>query len=225
MAKKSFAVIGLGQFGRAIVEELVDNGRDVIAIDSDRDAVKRMGGILSTCFVADSTDETALKELGIKDVDAAIVAFGSNKEASVLTTVVLRELGVKQIIVRVDDDYYSSIVKKLGATEIISPQKAAGVALANRLGNIDYRDYYKLDEKYSVISILINSLFVPTTLLDLNPKGKYGVNVVLVSRAGNKSFVPGGNDMLLPNDTCFVVGTAKEIRSFREAINGKKVGK
>ena len=222
MAKKSFAVIGLGQFGRAIVEELIDNGRDVIAIDYDKEAVKRISGILSTCFVADSTDEIALKDLGIKDVDAAIIAYGSNKEASVLTTVVLRELGVKQIIVRVDDDYYASIIKKLGATEIISPQKAAGVALANRLGNIDYRDFYKLDEKYSIISILINPSFVPETLIELNPKVKYGVNIVLIIRNG-KSFVPGGNDAILPDDTCFVVGTQKEIRAFREAVNGKKV--
>lgn len=221
MAKKSFAVIGLGQFGRAIVEELVDNGRDVIAIDSDKEAVSRVSGILSTCFIADSTDEIALKDLGIKDVDAAIVAFGSDKEASVLTTVVLRELGIKQIIVRVDDDYYAPIIKKLGATEIISPQKAAGVALANRLGNIDYRDFYKLDDKYSIISILINPSFVPQTLLELNPKMKFGVNVVLIIRNG-KSFVPGGNDTILPDDTCFVVGTAKEIRNFREAVNGKR---
>ena len=221
MAKKSFAVIGLGQFGRSIVEELVENGRDVIAIDSDKEAVVKMSGILSTCFVADATDEQALKELGIKDVDAAIVAFGDNKEASVLTTVVLRELGVKQIIVRVDDDYYASIIKKLGATEIISPQKAAGVALANRLGNIDFRDFYKLDDKYSVISILINPSYVPETLTELKPKVKYGVNIVLVTRNG-KSFVPGGNDSLLPDDTCFVVGTAKEIKAFREAVNGKK---
>lgn len=222
MAKKSFAVIGLGQFGRSIVEELVDNGRDVIAIDSDKEAVKRLSGLVSTCFIADSTDEIALKELGLKDVDAAIVAFGSNKEASVLTTVVLREIGVKQIIVRVDDDYYAPIIKKLGATEIISPQKAAGVALANRLGNIDYRDFYKLDEKYSIISILINPSFVPQTLVELNPRVKFGVNIVLVTRNG-RSFVPGGNDALLPDDTCFVIGTAKEIRSFREAVNGKKV--
>ena len=222
MAKKiSVAVLGLGQFGRAIVEELVENGRDVIAIDSDKEAVVKMSGILSTCFVADATDEQALKELGIKDVDAAIVAFGNNKEASVLTTVVLRELGVKQIIVRVDDDYYASIIKKLGATEIISPQKAAGLSLANRLGNIDYKDFYKLDDKYSVISILINPSYVPETLIELNPKVKFGVNIVLVTR-NCKSFVPGGNDSLLPDDTCFVVGTAKEIRQFREAINGKK---
>ena len=224
MAKKSFAVIGLGQFGRSIVKELADNGMDVIAIDINEDIAKEVAAELSTTFIADSTDEKALKELGIGDVDAAIVAFGDNQEASVLTTVILRELGVKNIIVRVDDDYYVPIMKKLGATEVITPQKAAGSALANRIGNEDFQEYYKLDAKYSVVSIIINPGFFPQTLKDMNPKNVYGVNIVLIKRA-NKSFVPGGNDSLLPDDIVYVVGTTKEIYAFREAINGSKAKK
>ena len=224
MAKKSFAVIGLGQFGISIVEELVGNGADVIAIDSDEEAVKRISGLLPTVAVANSTDDEALKDLGIKDVDAAIVAYGSHIEASILTTVILRELGVKTIIVRVDDAYYMPIMKKLGATEVIMPQKAAGIALANRLGNEDYKDFYKLDDKYSVVSIVINNAYVPEQLKDLSLKDKYGVNIVLIMRNG-RSFVPGGQDSLLPEDTIFVVGGTKEIRNFREAINGVKRGR
>ena len=198
MAKKSFAVIGLGQFGISIVEELVDNGMDVIAIDSEEEAVKKISSLLPTVAVANSTDEEALKELGIKDVDAAIVAFGSHIDA-----------------------YYMPIMKKLGATEVIMPQKAAGVALANRLGNEDFKDFYKLDDKFSVVSIVVNSAYVPEQLKDLATKDKYGVNVVLIMRNG-RSFVPGGNDSLLPDDTIFVVGGTKDIRNFREAINGVK---
>ena len=221
MASKSFAVIGLGQFGRALVDELLENGMDVIAIDTSEEAINKVSKYLPTAFVADSTDEQALKELGIKDVDAAIVAYGGNKEASVLTTVILREMGVEQIIVRVDDDYYVPIMKKLGATDVITPQKAAGAALANRLGNEDYKDFYRLDAKYSVISIVINPGFIPVTLKELNCKEIYGVSIVLVIR-NNKSFVPGGNDSLLPDDTIFVVGTTREIKDFREEINGHK---
>ena len=216
MSKKSFAVIGLGQFGISVVEELVGNGMDVIAIDSDEEAVKKISNLLPTVAVANATDEESLKELGIKDVDAAIVAFGSHIEASILTTVILKELGVKSIIVRVDDTYYQSILKKLGATEVIMPQKAAGIALANRLGNEDFKDFYKLDDKYSVVSIVINTAFVPQQLRELSSKDKYGVSVVLINRNG-RSFVPGGNDSLLPDDTIFVVGGNKEIRDFREA--------
>lgn len=224
MAHKSFAVIGLGQFGRSVVYELVDNGMDVIAIDNDPEVTNEVGKILPTTFIADSTDEKALRELGVDDVDAAIVAFGENQEASVLTTVILRELGIKSIIVRVDNDYYVPIMKKIGATEVITPQKAAGTALANRIGNEDYQDYYKLDDKYSVVSIIVNPGFFPITLKEMNPKNVYGVNLVLIRR-GNRSFVPGGNDSVLPDDTVYVVGTAKEIATFREAINGKKAKK
>ena len=221
MAKKSFAVIGLGQFGISVVEELVDNGMDVIAIDSNEEAVKKISALLPTVAVANATDDEALKELGIKDVDAAIVAFGSHIESSVLTTVILKELGVKSIIVRADDPYYVPILKKLGATEVIMPQKAAGIALANRLGNEDFKDFYKLDDKYSVVSIAINSAYVPQQLKDMFSKDKYGVNIVLIMRNG-RSFVPGGNDSILPDDTIFVVGGTKEIRAFREAVNGTK---
>ena len=221
MAHKSFAVIGLGQFGRAVVHELVDNKMDVIAIDVNEEVANEVGAELPTTFIADSTDEKALREIGINDVDAAIVAFGDNQQASVLTTVILRELGVKNIIVRVDDDYYVPIMKKLGATEVITPQKAAGAALANRIGNEDFQDFYKLDNKYSIVSIIVNPAFVPITLKEMSPKTFFGVNLVLIKRGG-KSFVPGGTDSLLPDDTVFVVGTAKEIATFRESINGKR---
>ena len=221
MAHKSFAVIGLGQFGRSVVKELVDNGMDVIALDNNEEIAKEVANDLPTTFIADSTDEKALKELGIGEVDAAIIAFGDNQEASVLTTVILRELGVKNIIVRVDDDYYIPIMKKLGATEVISPQKTAGTALANRIGNEDFQDYYKLDTKYSVVSIMINHGFLTMNLNDMNPKNVYGVNIVLIRR-GSKSFVPGGHVSLLPDDTVYVVGTSKENSAFREANNGNK---
>ena len=222
MAKaKSFAVIGIGQFGRSVVEELIDLGMDVVAIDKDEAAIKKVSNILPTSYVADSSDEQALRELGIKDVEYAIVAFGSNQEASVLTTVLLKDMGVSHVIVRVDDDSYVPIMKKLGATEVITPQKAAGAALANRLGNDDYKDFYKLDDKYSVVSIIVNPGFVPKQLKDMNSKNLYGVNIVLIRRK-NSSFVPGGNDSILPDDMIYVVGTNKEVKAFRESINGKQ---
>ena len=222
MAKaKSFAVIGIGQFGRSVVEELIDLGMDVVAIDKDEAAIKKVSNILPTSYVADSSDEQALRELGIKDVEYAIVAFGSNQEASVLTTVLLKDMGVSHVIVRVDDDSYVPIMKKLGATEVITPQKAAGAALANRLGNDDYKDFYKLDDQYSVVSIIVNPGFVPKQLKDMNSKNLYGVNIVLIRRK-NSSFVPGGNDSILPDDMIYVVGTNKEVKAFRESINGKQ---
>lgn len=225
MAKKSYAVIGLGQFGTAVLEQLIENGADVIAIDNSEEAVKKVSNKLTTAFIADSTEEGVLKNLGVGDVDTAIVAFGENDKATILTTVILRELGVRHIIVRVDNEYYVPIMKKLGASEVVSPQKSAGASLANRLGSFDYKDFYKLDRKYSVVSIMVNQAFIPATIMELKPKEKYGVNVLLVVRQDGKSFVPGGSDRILPGDTVFVVGTNKTINDFRAGINEKRTKK
>ncbi len=223
MAKKSsFAVLGLGKFGSTIVEELVKLGKDVIAIDRDETQTKRLSGILPTVFIADATDEEALIELGLKDVKTAIVAFGNNVEASILTTVLLKDLGVEHIITRVDDEHYSRIVKKIGADEVITPQLTAGISIANRLNNSeDVVDYYKLAGKYSILQIKVSEKFVATKLKDLRLRKLYGVNIVLITR-GKKDFVPDGDDSLLPKDIVHVVGTEKELSGFNDFINPKK---
>lgn len=219
MAKKiSVAVLGLGQFGRAIVEELVNNGMDVIAIDTDEEAVRKIAPLLPTAFIADSTNDDALKELGIDSVDVAIVAFGGNQEASVLTTILLKELGVKRIVVRVDNEQYAKVLLKLGASEIIAPQKMAGESLANRIWNDDYKDFYKLDDKYSIVSIKVDENYPGSTIVDMNPNFKYGVSIVLIVRNGH-SFVPSGRDSILANDDIFCVGTTKDIQRFGLALN------
>ena len=221
MAKESYAVIGLGQFGVSIVNELIALGKDVIALDNDAEQVKRISDVLPTAFVADSTDEVALEQVGLKDVDYVVIAFGDNLEATILTTVLIRDMGIEHIIVRVDNPQYINIIKKLGAEEIISPQQAAGIALANRIGNEDYKDFYKLDKKYSIVSIEVNKDFQPRNLQEMNAKNLFGISVVLIKR-DNNSFVPSGRDSILPGDNMFIVGTRKEVRAFREAINGKK---
>lgn len=221
MAKKLIAVIGLGQFGKAIVEELVENGNDVLAIDSDAERVASIKNILPTVAIADSTNELALTELGFKDVDIAIIAIGAAIDASIVTTALLRDLGVPKILVRVDNDYYIPILLKIGATEVITPQKAAGVGLANRIIDDDYRDFYALDNKYSIVSIEVSENFEPISLMDANPKGNYNVAIVLIKRNG-KSFVPGGSDYILARDWVYTVGTKKDIESFASFVGAER---
>jgi len=220
MARKTTAILGLGQFGMSLVEELLASGQDVIAIDKDENKVKRLGKVLSTAFVANSTDEIALKELKVKDADAAIVTYGSDIESSILTTVLLKELGIKRIIVRVDDDHYVNIIKKLGADEIIQPLITAGADLASRLYIKDLKDLYALDDKYSIVLMDVNPKFEAKKISALNSKNLYGVNIVLIIRNGT-SIVPGGNDSVMPGDSIYVVGTQKEIDAFKLSINGK----
>lgn len=216
--KKTFAVFGLGQFGMSIVEELASHDADVIAIDMDESRVKKASTFIPTVFIADATDEKALKELDIPNIDHAIVAYGNNIQASILTTVILVEMGIKHLTVRVDNEYYIPVLKKLGAHEVIAPQRMAGKGLANRLENESFVDYYSLGNNFSVVKVLINDNYTPQSIAVLNPRNTYGVNLILISR-GNQTFAPKATDFIEPNDIIFVVGKTKDIEKFNRALN------
>ena len=157
--RRSYLVIGLGQFGLSIVEELVKLDRDVTAIDIDSKAIEKVADLIPTAFVADSTDEQSLREIGVEEFTNAIVCYGDNDVASILTTALLKDLGVEHITVRMDNDVYIDIIKKLGADEIVTPQRLAGVGLANRIGNEDFLDYYNLGGTFSVVKLQFVMIF------------------------------------------------------------------
>ncbi len=217
--KKTFAVFGLGQFGMSIVEELAMHDADVIAIDMDEARVKKASTYIPTVFIADATDEKALRELDIPNIDHAIVAYGNNIQATILTTVILVEMGIKHLTVRVDNEYYIPVLKKLGAHEVISPQRMAGKGLANRLENESFVDYYSLGDNFSVVKVSINPEFKSQSISLLNPRNAYGVNLILISRK-NKTFAPKASDTIEGGDIIFVVGKTKDIEKFNRALNG-----
>ncbi|MGI6644560.1 MAG: potassium channel family protein [Bacilli bacterium] len=220
--RRSYLVIGLGQFGLSIVEELVKLDRDVTAIDIDSKAIEKVADLIPTAFVADSTDEQSLREIGVEEFTNAIVCYGDNDVASILTTALLKDLGVEHITVRMDNDVYIDIIKKLGADEIVTPQRLAGVGLANRIGNEDFLDYYNLGGTFSVVKITIRDDFQPTSILELDARNQYGINIILIQR-GLKIFAPRATDRILPADIIHVVGKRRDIEDFGDLINREQV--
>lgn len=218
MKRRSFAVIGLGEFGMTIVEELVSLNREVIAIDKNEEAVSKAAKLLPTAFIADSTSEKALKELNIDEVTDAIVCYGDNITASILTTVILKDLGIGHIVVRMDDEYFIPTIKRLGADEVITPQRIAGLGLANRLGNESFIDYYSLSGDYSVVKITVNEKFEPLSLISLDARNQFGVNIILIQR-DKKVFAPKANDEIKAGDVINIVGKRREIEDFSNFIN------
>lgn len=211
--KKSFAVLGLGRFGLQLIEELSHHNADVIAIDNNIDNVSRAGEVISNAFVCDTTNEQALKELGVNNVDHAIVAFGSNIQATILTTIILKEFGIKKITVRVDDEYYINVIKKLGATDIVSPQKIAGIRVANKVITDSFLDYYEISSKFCVVEISIDEGIKPMTIHEIDPRNKFDVNLLLIKR-NNNVFSPKGDDVIMGKDSVFVFGTMAKINAF-----------
>ena len=221
MSKKSYAVIGLGQFGLAITMELAGIGADVIAIDREEESVRKAAIHVPTAFVADATNEKALRELDVHHVTHAIVAYGDNIQASILTTVILSNMNIPHIVVRVDDDYYVPIIKKLGATEIIMPQRLAGIGLANRLDDEDFLDYYSLSDNFSVVKITVGQKFKSQSIIEIDPRNKYNVNLILLTKKKDTK-IPHASDLIEAGDIVFVVGKRRELREFGDFLQGEE---
>ncbi len=219
--KKSFCVIGLGRFGLKLVEELSKAKVDIMAIDIQEENIIKAGEFVENAYVCDTTNEAALKELGVNNVDHAIVAFGSNLQNTIITTIILKELGVPKITVRVDDDFYIPVIKKIGATDVVSPQKIAGIRLANKILSDSFIDFFNIDQEFSVVEIAVRPDIEAKNIQELNPRNNYGVNVLLIRR-DKKSFSPTGSDDICPNDHLFVFGTIAKVSKFEHLINTVK---
>ena len=153
MKRKEFAVIGLGRFGGSICQELSEEGMQVLAIDSDETRVNDYKNIASHAVILDSTDEDSLKDIGISNFEHVIVAIGENIQASILTTVILKELGVKRITVKARNDYHEKILIKIGADRVVHPERDMGKRLAHSLISNNILDFLELSEEHSIVEV------------------------------------------------------------------------
>lgn len=216
--KKSFIVVGLGRFGLGIVRTLADLKCDVLAIDVDELAVNKAAEFLNNCAICDSTKLSALKELGINDIDHAVVAIGGNFQATILTVINLHELGIKKITVRIDDGEYEPVMERLGATEVVIPEEASALSLAHQIVSDNILDYYQINDDYGVVKLNVSANFKEATLADLDLRNKFDVNIVGLVR-GNKFMIPKGTDMICPNDAVLFIGKGPKITKVERFLN------
>lgn len=217
--KKSFAIIGLGRFGLSLLEELVQFTDNIIVIDKSKEAVEKAAKFVNQCFIMESTNEKALKEKGVANVQHAMICFGDDLEATILTLVSLKNIGVKNITVRCDQEAYKPILEKLGANDIVSPQKLAGNSLANSI-YMNVEEYYKLAGDHCMVRLSVPSDFEEISMVSLNSRNKYNVNIMLIKR-DKKEFAPKAKDTIKSNDSLFVVGKQKDIEKFAKALDLK----
>ncbi|MDE6241061.1 MAG: TrkA family potassium uptake protein [Anaeroplasmataceae bacterium] len=216
--KKSFIVIGLGRFGSFVAKSLANLNCDILAMDISEDCVTEIARDIEHCVIADSTKISTLKELGVASIDHAVVAIGNNLEASILTTMNLKALGVKNITVRSDSEGYREIYERLGATEVIIPEEASATSLANQIASDAILDYYAIDKDYAIVQIQVGPKFPSQTLIDLNLRNKFDVNIVGIIHE-DKFYIPRGTDYLVPSDIMVLVGTKQKIRKVDAFIN------
>lgn len=212
--KKTVAVIGVGRFGLNLIESFSKNNIDVLALDYDEERLKKATSFTNSLIVCDSTDEKALKEAGIKDVDHVIIAFGQSEKESISTTIIttirLKQLGVENITVRVDDESFENTIKLIGAKDIIYPLKIASEKLANRISSDSVIDYFNLIDEFDAYEIKLKENFKETPIVDLNSRTNYFINILIVER-DKKVFLPNKDTILLSNDKLIIFGRKKDI--------------
>lgn len=213
--KKQFVVIGLGRFGGSITKTLVSLGHEVMALDQDEAKVNEFSQMATQAVQADSTDEQALKELGIRNFDHAIVAIGDNIQASILTTLILKDMGVIKVTVKANNDYHSKVLEKIGADRIIHPERDMGVRVAHHIVSENVIDYIELSPEYSLVEVIASQAMDSKTLGDLDIRANYGCNVMAIKTGDNEMNIsPRAEDEIQKGDILVVIGSNKDINHF-----------
>lgn len=183
--KKSYAVIGLGRYGKAVAKELLQNGAEVLAIDMDPDTVNLAARDIPHCKCADVTKPDTIRQLGIADMDAVVIAIAGNIEASVMATMLCKEAGVKNVIVKCANSLHQRMLLKIGADQVTFPELESGVRLAKNLVSAGFVDIAELSDDISVVELEVKDEWDGKTLIELSLRRKYGINVVGLRKEGN----------------------------------------
>ena len=216
---KEFAVIGLGRFGGSIVRELRELETDGLAIDSDEERVNEFADIATETVIGNTTDETVLKNLGLRNFDNVIVAIGDNIQSSILTTLLLKDLGVKKVTVKAQSDYHARVLDKIGADVVVHPERDMGRRIAHRLVSSSVLDYLELSDEHSIVEIYATEKLANQTLLDLDIRAEYGVSVIAIKRGADIIVSPDPTVNIKETDVLIVIGTDNELNRFEKLLN------
>lgn len=216
MSSKQFVVIGLGRFGSSVAKTLYSLGNDVLAIDKAEDRVQSVGNNVTHAVQADSTDENTLRSLGIRNFDVAVVSIGSDIQSSIMATLLLKELGVKYIIAKAQNELHSNVLYKIGADKVILPERDLGIRVAHNISSSNVLDYIELSQDYSIVEITAIPDWENKTLAELNMRAKYGINVMAIKRNKDINVSPKAADMILKNDILVVIGGTEDLNKIEK---------
>ena len=214
---KRFAVIGLGNFGFHAAKALYEDGNEVVAIDTDKARVQAIDPFCTEAVVLDSTDKEALKTLGLENMDGVIVSTGTKISTSVLICLYLQEIGVKKILAKALDDDHGKILRRVGATEIIHPERDMAVRISRSLSRPNVLDFIPLAEEFDLIQVGPPRDFIGKSLKDLNLRAKYNVHIIAIKELVPENFilVPPANFVIKDSDILIMLGKSEDIRRIK----------
>lgn len=212
MKAKQYLVLGLGRFGTSLAKTLCELGQEVLAVDSDAELVNSVAPYVTQALQLDATDEEALASLGVSNFDAAIVSIGQNMRDSILVCVLLKELGASCLIAKANDDLHAKVLRKIGADRVVFPERDMGARLARSILTPNVLDLMNLSDDYQIIEIRVPSKWVGNSIIGLNVRRRYGLNILAIHRQERFLVSPAPDMLFAADDTLLVMGKTEDIK-------------
>jgi len=216
---KQFVVIGLGNFGTYLAKALYQKGHEVLAIDIDEKLVQSIMEDVNQAVVADATDVKILESLGIKKVDTAIVCIGSVMEASILTTLNLKDIGVQRIVAKALSESHSRLLYKVGAADVFFPEKDLALSLAERLHSPNILEYMPFLKDYSIVELSPSKNFIGKSLKELDLINTFGIQIIAIKETvpDRLNMVPKGSFIVKESDILIILGPKDSLNQLQES--------
>ncbi len=213
---KNYVVIGCGRFGSSVAKTLYSLGHEVLAIDQNEEKVQNIADQVTHSVQADCTDENALKSLGIRNFDVAVISIGSDIQSSIMATLIVKELGVQYVLCKAQNELQAKVLYKIGADRVVFPERDMGIRVAHNLVSQNVLEYIELDPHYSIAEIVAPSKWIGKTIGDLDLRANFGINVMAVKHGMDINISPQAEDTLKPGDILVVIGENEQINKVEE---------
>ncbi len=208
---KQFAVIGLGRFGASVARTLYTLGYDVLGIDSNEENTQTLADNLTHVVTADATDENTLKALGIRNFDVVIVGIGGDIQSSILTTIILKELGIKYLVAKAQNELHGKVLNKIGADRVVFPERDMGIRVAHNLISPKVLDFVEFSPDFNIVELAVIPMWYNKSLRELNLREKYGLNIIAIKTDENTNVSPKADDILKEGEILIVTGSKEDI--------------
>lgn len=219
--RKQFAVIGCGRFGTSVAKSIYSLGYDVMAVDKSMEIIQSIKDDVTHAVQADITNEAVLKELGLNNFDTVIIAIGIDLEASILAAITAKEVGVKYLVAKAQNELHAKVLKKIGVNRIIFPERDMGERLASNLVSSNILDYIELSKDYSIMEINALTTWIEKNLKDINIREKYGLNILAIKRGDNITISPNSKFKIKDGDILVAVGHNDNLRKIGMEVDVK----
>ena len=208
---KQFVVIGLGRFGSSVARALYAQGCDVLAIDNDAEIVEEIADDVTHAVQAEATDEDALKRLGLRNFDVAVIAIGDDVQSSIMAAMLCKEMGIGYVMAKAQNELHEKVLLRMGVDRVVRPEKDMGIRVARSLTSRNIIEMIELSDIFQLVETHLPESWADSSLRQLNVRVRFGINIVAIRRGTELLVSPHGDEVLQSDDELVVIGTKQDV--------------